>query len=93
VWTWLSVVILQQLVITRFYAAVGIARAWSFTYILGVTVALGMLVNALFKVLGATTTTWRSSTYRGARTITQSQSASPDRAIGAEPIQDPAAPT
>ena len=93
VWTWLSVVILQQLVITRFYAGVGIARAWSLTYILGVTVALGMLVNALFKVLGATTTKWRSSTYRGARTIPQSQSASPDRAVGVEPIQEPAAPT
>jgi len=92
-WTWLSVVILQQLVITRFYAAVGIARAWSLTYILGVTVALGMLVNALFKVLGATTTTWRSSTYCGARTISQSQGNSPNRAVGAEPIQEPATPS
>ncbi len=81
VWTWLTVVILQQLVITRFYAGVGIARAWSFTYILGMTAALGMLFNALFQVLGATTTTWRSSTYRGARTVTQPQSASPDRAV------------
>ena len=80
-WTWLSVVILQQLVITRFYAGVGIARGWSFTYILGMAAAMGMLVNALFKVLGATTTKWRSSTYRGVRTIPQPQSASPDRAV------------
>lgn len=93
VWTWLSVVILQQLVITRFYAAVGIARAWSFTYVLGISFALGMLVNALFKVLGATTTTWRSSTYRRAHTIPQSPSTSPDRVAGAEPFQKPATPT
>jgi len=93
VWTWLSVVILQQLVITRFYAALGIARAWSFTYILGVTVALGMLVNALLKIFGATTTTWRSTTYRGARTIPQSQSASSDLAAGPKPIKEPATPT
>lgn len=75
-WTWLGVVVLQQLVITRFYTGVGIAWAWSLTYILGMTVTLGMLVNALFKVLGATTTTWRNSTYRGNRTILQSSSAS-----------------
>jgi len=91
-WAWLSVVILQQLVITRFYAAVGIARAWSFAYILGVTVALGMLVSALFKVLGATTTTWRSSTYRGTRTVPQSRRAPGDRAVGSESIQKPATP-
>lgn len=91
-WTWLGVVILQQLVITRFYTAVGIAWAWSLTYILGVTVALGMLVNALFKVLGATTTTWRSTTYRGNRTVAQSDNASADRTVGIKPIQDPAAP-
>jgi len=92
VWTWLSVVILQQLVITRVYASVGIGRAWSLTYILGMVAALGMLVSALFKVLGATTTTWRSSTYRGARTLPQPQNGSPDRAAGAESIQEPATP-
>lgn len=92
-WTWLSVVILQQLVITRFYAGVGISRAWSFTYILGMFAALGMLINALFKVLGATTTKWRNSTYRGARTIPQPPSASPNRVVGTEPIQEPTAPT
>lgn len=92
-WTWLGVVILQQLVITRFYTAVGIAGAWSLTYILGVTVALGMLVNALFKVLGATTTTWRSTTYRGHRTVAQSENVCTDRVAAVEPIQEPAAPT
>lgn len=80
-WTWFSVVVLQQLVITRFYTGVGIAVGWSFTYVLGVTVALGMLLNALFKVLGATTTTWRSSTYRRNRTVAQSENAGQDREL------------
>lgn len=90
---WAGVIVLEQYVLARFYSIVGIARKWSITYVLGACVVLVMLVNALFKVLGATTTTWRSTTYRGARTIPQSHSASPDRAVVTEPIQEPAAPT
>ncbi len=92
-WTWLVVVTMQQLVITRFYAAVGFARAWSLTYVLGVSVALAMLVSALFKVLGATSTTWRSSTYRGGRTVRPSEIAACNPPVRAEPIQEPASPT
>ncbi len=66
---WGVVIVLEQYVLARFYSVVGIQRAWSATYVLGATITLGMLVNALFKVLGATTTTWRSTTYRGAREV------------------------
>lgn len=90
---WMGVIVIKQYVVARLFSVVGTGRMWSLTYVLGAAVTTAMLVNALFKVLGATTTTWRSSTYRGARTIPQSPSTSPDRVAGSEPIQEPAIPT
>ena len=66
---WAVVIVLEQYVLARFYSVVGIQRVWSATYVLGATVTLAMLVNAFLKVLGATTTTWRNTTYRGNRTV------------------------
>jgi hypothetical protein len=37
------------------------------TYIIGAVFGLGMLLNAVLKVNGRTTTTWRGTTYRGLR--------------------------
>ncbi|MCH7814733.1 MAG: glycosyltransferase, partial [Planctomycetes bacterium] len=72
VWGWMllasgSTVLLQQSVMFRFYRIVRAEPAWSFGYILGACLCWGMLVNALFKMGGATRTTWRGTTYRGAR--------------------------
>jgi hypothetical protein len=90
---WGVVIVLEQYVLARFYSIVGIQRVWSATYLLGATVTLAMLVNALFKVLGATTTTWRSTTYRGGQDVTAAESIPPAQGVTAEPIHEPATPT
>ena len=66
-WAWLAVVTLQQAVLWRAYSVLRVASPWSFTYVLGAVIALGMLVSAMFKVVGASATTWRGTTYRGDR--------------------------
>ncbi|MGB2987099.1 MAG: glycosyltransferase family 2 protein [Phycisphaerae bacterium] len=60
---WLVVVVLEQLVTWRVYAVLRVEPVWSLTYVLGAIVTLGMLVNAMFKTIGATGTTWRGTTY------------------------------
>ena len=58
-------VVLQQTVITRFYR-ISRANPWlAPTFIVGAVVCVGMLINAMFKLGGRTTTTWRGTTYRG----------------------------
>jgi chlorobactene glucosyltransferase len=59
------VAILQQTVTFRFYRLTGSYPAWSVGYILGVTLCLGMLVNAMLKLGGTTRTVWRGTVYRG----------------------------
>ncbi len=68
-WGWLLfcsaiVVLLEQSVIARFYRLVRMPVAYSLGYFLGALLTWGMLLNALFKLGGATTTTWRGTTYR-----------------------------
>ncbi len=62
---WSLAVLCQQTVATRIYAMLGQRRFWSLGYVVGAVVALGMLLSAMLKVLGATSTTWRGTTYRG----------------------------
>ncbi len=70
-WTWAAAVVMQQICLWRLYAALTVGRPWSFTYFGGAVVAAIMLLNALLKALGATKTTWRSTTYRRDRTVAE----------------------
>lgn len=69
-WYWMGAasalaVGLQLTVIARFYK-ISYSNPWlAPTFILGVVVCIGMLINAMLKLNGRTTVTWRGTTYRG----------------------------
>ncbi len=69
-WFWVlglsaAAVLLQQTVIARFYR-LSRANPWfAPTWIVGVVFCIGMLINAMLKLKGRTTTTWRGTIYRG----------------------------
>jgi hypothetical protein len=65
--SWAGVILAKQLVMWRFYGVLRAGRVWSLTYVLGGAIVLGMLVNAIFKVIGTSTTTWRGTTYHRER--------------------------
>ena len=67
----LIVVIIQQTVTFRFYRLVRSHPAWSFGYIVGAVLCLGMLINAALKLGGTTRTIWRGTAYRGDRLDTR----------------------
>ena len=75
---WGVVVFLVQSVTWRFYGMLRAPRAWSITYVLGAIVAAGMLINAMLKQIGAVTTTWRGTTYRGDQLVTGTGSTTTD---------------
>ena len=83
-WGWLAavafvVVILEQSVMWRFYRLARAGPTWSLLYIGGVLICWGMLLSALFKLLGATGTTWRGTTYHGSQVMPAAdETASPD---------------
>jgi chlorobactene glucosyltransferase len=55
---------MQQTVIVRYYR-LSQATPWlAPTFIVGAVVCVGMLINAMLKLNGRTTTTWRGTTYR-----------------------------
>jgi cellulose synthase/poly-beta-1,6-N-acetylglucosamine synthase-like glycosyltransferase len=59
------VILLQQTVIARFYK-LSHANPWlAPTFMLGAMICMGMLVNAMLKLGGRTTVSWRGDTYRG----------------------------
>lgn len=58
-------VIMQQTVIFRYYKLSQTNPWLAPTFIVGAVVCVGMLINAMFKLNGRTTTTWRGTTYRG----------------------------
>ncbi len=61
---WTGVVLSQWLVMARYYPVLRLNRWWSLTHFAGAFVTFAMLVNALLKSWGATTTTWRGTVYR-----------------------------
>ncbi len=70
-WRWISllstiVIAVQQMLLVRFYRANRSDPRYVPTYIIGAVVAFGMLLNAMTKLGGLSTTTWRGTTYRGA---------------------------
>lgn len=64
-----ATIVAQQTVMWRFYAVSGCNPRLAPTYVLGAVIALGMLLNAMLKLAGGTTT-WRGTTYRGADLVT-----------------------
>lgn len=88
-WWWIAAiatatVLAQQSVIWRYYRMTG-ANPWlAPTYVLGAVIGLGILINAVLKVNGRTTTTWRGTTYRGLQR--EDAAAQPAKALpGASP--------
>ncbi len=69
-WRWIvlasvAAIVMQQSLLVRFYR-VNRANPWYVpTYFIGAVVAFGMLLNAMTKLGGLRTTTWRGTTYRG----------------------------
>lgn len=61
---WGFALCLMHMLLWRVYPVLKISRGWSLTYPLGATIVLGMLFNAMLKVVGATGTTWRGTKYR-----------------------------
>ncbi|HUU85884.1 MAG TPA: glycosyltransferase family 2 protein [Phycisphaerae bacterium] len=67
-WRWLAVfsvvtVLLEQSVMFRFYRLARGEPRWSLAYLLAACICWGMLASAMLKRLGATSTTWRGTTY------------------------------
>jgi glycosyltransferase involved in cell wall biosynthesis len=62
-----AAVISQLVCLFRFYRLCQIRTVLLPTYILGAVIALGMLISAMMKLSGRTTTTWRGTTYRGSQ--------------------------
>ncbi len=95
---WLVAVALMQFVAWRAYAILRAGPLWSLTYLLGAFVTVGMLISAMFKVTGASRTTWRGTTYRGHELVDQGVKPhagedvrSHPEPADAEPTQEPAA--
>lgn len=65
-------IVFQQTVLMRFYRFSHINPWLAVTWIIGAVVCMGMLINAMFKLLGGATTTWRGTTYRGDEVVAQS---------------------
>lgn len=60
----LAIMLMQQTVIARFYALSRVSPWWAPTYILGACICTGMMVNAMVRKAGWTSTTWRGTVYR-----------------------------
>jgi cellulose synthase/poly-beta-1,6-N-acetylglucosamine synthase-like glycosyltransferase len=63
---WLSVVFIMHLVAWRTYRVLRTDGIWSLALVAGSIVALGMMMSAMLKAVGATGTTWRGTTYHSA---------------------------
>jgi hypothetical protein len=88
---WGVVVMLLQAVTGRLYSAVGYGFTWSFTYVLGGVVTIGILLNALFKALGLTRTTWRQTTYSPSFSAEDRAAEQSVPVVETEPVRQPVA--
>ena len=61
---WAVGLVLEQAAWWRVYGILRMRPAWSLAYPVGALAVLGMLIHAMLKATGATTTTWRGTTYR-----------------------------
>jgi hypothetical protein len=71
-------------VLWRVYGMMYSRQIWSLAHGLGSIVVVGMLLNAITKTLGLTSTTWRGVTYRSGK-LERDAAPSDDRVIAAEP--------
>ncbi len=55
----------QQSVMLRFYPLTYLSPGWALTYPLGALLCLAMTLNAMTRLWGGTTTTWRGTSYAG----------------------------
>ena len=74
----------HQSVLWRVYGMMHSRRIWSLAHGLGSIVLVGMLLNAITKTLGLTSTTWRGVTYRSGR-LEKDAEFSDGRIIATEP--------
>lgn len=84
-WYWVCgtaalAVCMQLSVIARVYKLSYVNPLLAPTFILGAFVCIGMLVNAMLKLNGRTTVTWRGTTYQGQKVMSEGQQA-PERRI------------
>lgn len=70
----LTTVTIQQTVIARFYRLCHASPWLAPTWIAGASVCCGMLLNAMLKLKGRATVTWRGTTYRGQEVASPSSS-------------------
>ena len=81
-WQWLATAgafaaLAQQTILWRFYALTGNGAPWALTYPLGAGLCLGMTLNAMRRLTGKVTTTWRGTAYSGGAQ-THPESENPD---------------
>jgi len=80
----LAALVVHQSVLWRVYGMMHSRRIWSLAHGLGSTVLVGMLLNAITKSLGLTSTTWRGVTYRSGKLETDAVP-SDDGVVAADP--------
>jgi len=61
---WGLAAILMQICFWRLYSAIGFGKKWSLLYAVGALGVVVMMLNALSKVAGVRSVTWRGTTYR-----------------------------
>jgi glycosyltransferase involved in cell wall biosynthesis len=75
-WPWLAAaaglaLLAQQSVLWLFYRMGGSSPVWALSYPLGAAVCLGMTVNAMRRLGGGVSTTWRGTTYTGGAQVVE----------------------
>ncbi len=73
-------VAMQLSVIARFYKLSYVNPLLAPTFIIGAVVCVGMLINAMFKLNGRTSLTWRGTTYQGEKVMPNGQPTLPQNA-------------
>lgn len=79
-------VFVHQTVLWRLYKMMYLQPRWSLTHALGATMLIGMLLNAVTKSLGLTSTTWRGVTYRNKKLERDAEAPQPERPARPEVI-------
>jgi len=78
-WPWMAAaaaaaILSQQSILWRLYPITGNPAPWALTYPLGAALCLGMTINAMRRLGGGATTSWRGTVYRGGAVASDRQS-------------------
>jgi hypothetical protein len=87
---WAAALFAHQTVLWRVYGLMHLRPIWSLSHGLGAIVLVGMLLNAITKSLGVTSTTWRGVTYRSGTLERDAESPTTSTAMASEKL--PAGP-